>query len=345
MTVSALTRIRNRLRMNVTVSDPAPPAPAPAGAGDVVVVTPVEVPRLADHRSGPPTASAYIGLPDQLSGVRVRRPKAMIPGSIEYPHEVLPGPPLPPTKKRLSHREWSFFPTGAMETPPRPWRFPASMDNPSCRWLQTLKRMYANPITYPASISPDGGMLLHSIVRNVRPKLVVETGTFLGMSAMWIAAALAENGDGGVLHCFDDFVPIKPGPWREVGMDGGVLELVAANMQDAGLADNVILHPGSASYELHAAREELREAGGVQLAYLDADHRPMGVTQDFWAVEPVIPTGGLVVLHDTFPGVCGDEGPRFLLDHINNVGVGAYQVLDLYLSPVNYGLGLLRRVG
>jgi hypothetical protein len=71
----------------------------------------------------------------------------------------------------------------------------------------------------------------------------------------------------------------------------------------------------------------------------------MGVCQDFWNVEPLIPTGGLVILHDTFPSVCGDEGPRFLLDHVNEISVGKYQAMDLFLSPINYGLGVMRRVG
>lgn len=303
------------------------------------------VPFPPDYRSGPSTADAYLNLPERVGGVRVRRPSGMVAGTMAYPTDPPPGPVVPTPKWSNAYREWGFFRAETLDPLPQPWAFPACLDNPSCRWLQALKRLYADPVTFPASISPEGGLLLHSIVRNTRPRVVVETGTFLGVSAMWIAAALAENGDGGVLHCFDDFVPIRPGPWRARGIDGGVLERVASNLSDAGLAQQVVLHPGSTAWELKAAQDELRAAGGVQLAYLDADHRPLGVCQDLWGIEPVIPTGGLVVLHDTFPGVCGDDGPRFLLDHINEVAAGTYQALDLFLSPINYGLGLLRRVG
>jgi predicted O-methyltransferase YrrM len=304
-----------------------------------------KVPCPDDFRSGPPTAEAYLKLPEQIDGVRIRRPSGMIAGTSSYPFDK-PSPPAPHARGRtVGHGDWGFFHSETLDRVPRPWSFPSSLDNPGCRWLQALKNLYANPVTFPASISPEGGMLLHSIVRNSRPRVVVETGTFLGVSALWIAAALAENGQGGVLHCFDDFVPIQPGPWRTQGITGGVLEQVARNISEAGLSDHVVLHPGSTRWELKAAHDELRSAGGVQLAYLDADHRPMGVCQDFWGVEQLVPTGGLIILHDTFPGVCGDDGPRFLLDHVNDIAVGTYQPLDLYLSPINYGMGLLRRVG
>lgn len=198
---------------------------------------------------------------------------------------------------------------------------------------------------FPASIAPESGLLLHSIIRNTRPKLVVETGTFLGVSALWIAAALAESGDGGVLHCFDDFIPVRPGPWRPHEMKSGVLEFVAGRLAEAGLQDHVVLHPGNCAYELRAWSESLDPGQRVEIAYLDADHRPMGVCQDFWAVEARIPTGGMVILHDTFPKMCGDDGPRYLLDHVNSIARGRFDVMDLYLAPINYGLGIMRRVG
>lgn len=303
------------------------------------------VPRPPDFYSGPPSAAAYAHLPETINGIRVARPKGVVAGSWEYPRELLIPPVLPRKKEPRDHEQWEFFRPDRLDPTPRPWAFPASLDNPQCQWLQTLKRLYAMPITFPASISPEGGMLLHAIVRNMRPRTVIETGTFLGVSAIWIAAALAENEDGAVLHCFDDFIPVRPGPWRAHEMNEGVLDFVCKHMEEAGLANNVMLHPGNSAYEIASCAQDFKNAGGVQLAYLDADHRPLGVSQDLWAVEPLLPTGGLVVLHDTFPNVCGDAGPRFVLDHVNQIATGLYQSVDLYLAPINYGLGVLRRIG
>lgn len=310
-----------------------------------IAVPPASEPLLQltpEFYSGPPSADAYQSLPASIAGVRVVRPRGTNPGSTAYPYPMA-SPPTPAGSPALGYSEWKHFRAERLDPIPKPWDFPADFDNPTCAWLQVLKRLYALPVTFPSSIAPEAGLMLHSIVRNARPKVVIETGTFLGASALWIAAALKEC--GGVLHCFDDFIPIRPGPWRLHEMREGVLEHVAASIAEAGLTDHVVLHPGNTSFEIRACRDELAAQGGVQLAYLDADHRPMGVAQDLWAVEPLLPTGALVVLHDTFPGVCGDDGPRFLLDHVNELAVGRYSAVDLFTAPINYGMGIMRRVG
>jgi predicted O-methyltransferase YrrM len=42
---------------------------------------------------------------------------------------------------------------------------------------------------------------LRTMVTTLKPKLVVETGTFLGVSTLWIAEALKHNGFGRVITC------------------------------------------------------------------------------------------------------------------------------------------------
>jgi predicted O-methyltransferase YrrM len=206
--------------------------------------------------------------------------------------------------------------------------------------------MYAMPIAFPASLAPEAGLLLHSLVRNIRPRVVIETGTFIGMSTIWIAAALAENGDRAVVHSFDDFGPIEKGPWRDAELLTGRVEFVAGLIARAGLADHVILHQGNSPFELRAAHDEIRAAGGAQLAFLDADHGVVGCWQDFWAAEPVLNTGGFVLFHDTFPECCGGHmGGRDVLDTVNTKAVGLYEKVDMLLAPMNYGLGIIRRIG
>ena len=276
--------------------------------------------------------------------VRVVKPRGNIPGTKDYPH-VPPDPFVPRGKMAASRDKLQYFPSMHSAQHPTKWEFPAYLDNSNCRWLQSLKALYANPISFPASLSPEAGLLLHGLIRNIRPRLVIETGTFAGMSTMWIAAALQENGDGGEVHTFDDMGPIEKGPWRDVEMLTGRLEFVAGNIARAGLAEHVVFHPGNSSFEIRAAQEEFRAAGGVQFAFLDADHGVIGSWHDFWATEPVLNTGGFVMLHDTFPEYCSWPGARHVLDHLNEKAVGVYEKVDMYLSPMNYGLGLIRRIG
>jgi predicted O-methyltransferase YrrM len=258
---------------------------------------------------------------------------------------VPPDPYVSPDKAPLPREELQFYPRMYVTEHPRRWAFPAYLDNPNSRWLQQLKALYAMPISFPASLSVEAGLLLHALVRNIRPRVVIETGTFVGVSALWIAAALAENGDNGELHSFDDFAPVGKGPWREVEMPEGRMEFVAAMIAGAGLSDHVVIHPGNSSFEIRAAHEEFKVAGGVQLAFLDADHGVVGAWQDMWATEPVLNTGGFVMFHDTLPEYCGYEGGRHVLDNLDRCAVGVYEKVDLYVSPMNYGLGLIRRIG
>src|SRR5438309_1429946 len=45
---------------------------------------------------------------------------------------------------------------------------------------------------------------LRSLVTTLKPKLVVETGTFMGISTLWIAEGLKRNGAGKVITCETD---------------------------------------------------------------------------------------------------------------------------------------------
>lgn len=276
--------------------------------------------------------------------MRVVTARGNIPGTINYPR-VPPPPDVPKKKVAPPRMGLGFYPNMHFVQHPTQWEFPAYLDNPNCRWLQALKAMYAMPISFPASLSPEAGLLLHSLVRNIRPRIVIETGTFVGISTMWIAAALMENGEGGEVHTFDDMGPINKGPWRAVEMLTGRLEFVAGRLAGAGLAGHVVMHPGNSSFEIRAAHQEFKAAGGVQFAFLDADHGVLGSWQDVWATEPVLNTGGFIMLHDTFPEYCGWPGARDVLDNLNAKSVGLYEKVDMYLSPMNYGLGLIRRIG
>lgn len=257
-------------------------------------------------------------------------------------------PPMVPHEKRAVHyTQFEHYPRlGDISKHPKKWVFPSYMDNPGCSWLQSLKEMYAMPIVFPASLSPEAGWMLHGLIRNLRPRVVIEVGTFLSVSTHWIASALNENGDGGVIHCFDDFGPIyKALPWRDAEMLSGRLEWVKDRLTRAGLIDAVRFHPGDSTKTIVGAQAELRAAGGVQFAFIDGDHTVGGACQDLWATEPVLNTGGYILLHDVFPDQCVCDGPRYLLDNINSIAKGLYEKVELYLSPLNYGLGLLRRIG
>jgi predicted O-methyltransferase YrrM len=284
-----------------------------------------------------------------------------------YAGARVPKPPTPANRHvlpRISHR---FFPTLTDESRhPKSWEFPAYLDA-AVPWVRVLRDLYAWPASFPASFSPQAGLMLHGLIRNIRPRTVIEVGSFLGISTIWMAAAMeaAESDPGqapvregqtrGVVHAFDDFGPMARGPWRDVELPTSRLPIVEEALRRAGLAGRVVLHPGDSAVEIVKFRDQLRapspapgptHAGGADFALIDGNHTVPGVLEDLWAIEPVLNTGGYILLHDTFPEQCGNhEGPRHVIDHIRTVAQGLYEVCELYTAPLNYGMALLRRVG
>jgi predicted O-methyltransferase YrrM len=97
-------------------------------------------------------------------------------------------------------------------------------------------------------ISAEGGQLLYALVRASRPETVVEFGTSFGISTIYLAAGVADNGTGHVY-----------------GTEMSASKVVAAqkNLEEAGLAGAATILEGD-------ARETLADLPGpIGLVLLD----------------------------------------------------------------------------
>lgn len=66
---------------------------------------------------------------------------------------------------------------------------------------------------------------LYSFVKMVKPRRILETGTHLGVSAMYMAKGLQENGGGGkivTLEIFDENIRKSEALWRDTGVHGAI---------------------------------------------------------------------------------------------------------------------------
>ena len=252
---------------------------------------------------------------------------------------------------RLPGASRDCFPGDPDFAPYNPWPIPRDLLSNSEPWARTLVRLYRERGSWPACVSPEVGMFIHALVRNLRPTIVVETGTCHAASTIWIAAALTMNDEvakpgtpRSVIHTFDDFsLPSNP------AISGLPLytereRLVRERLESAGVADRVTIHKGDSSTSVAAQCPAFDRAGGVQLAFIDGDHSPEGARRDLAAVEPSLNVGGFILLHDVWPKICGCTGPRWLADNIHAIAKGRYQVCDFYTAPLNYGLTVLRRL-
>jgi predicted O-methyltransferase YrrM len=80
-------------------------------------------------------------------------------------------------------------------------------------------------------ISAPGGNLLYTLVRAVRPDTVVEFGTSFGISTIYLAAGVTDNGTGRVLT---------------TELSQAKIAAAQANLAEAGVADAVTILPGDA---------------------------------------------------------------------------------------------------
>jgi predicted O-methyltransferase YrrM len=80
-------------------------------------------------------------------------------------------------------------------------------------------------------ISAEGGNLLYTLVRAARPETVVEFGTSFGISTIYLAAAVTDNGTGRVLS---------------TELSATKIAAAQANLAEAGVAAAVTILPGDA---------------------------------------------------------------------------------------------------
>jgi len=114
---------------------------------------------------------------------------------------------------------------------------------------------------------------LRTLVTTIKPNLVVETGTFLGVSTLWIAEALKHNGFGKIVTC---------------EFDSGVFAKAKEKIAASGLGDWIELH--------NVSSLDLKVNGTIDLLFSDSD---MALReQEVRRFLPQVSLHGLIVMHD-----------------------------------------------
>lgn len=149
-------------------------------------------------------------------------------------------------------------------------------------------------------VSPEAGRFLYAVARASRPGAIVEFGTSFGISAIYLAAAVRDRGEGKVITT--ELHPGKAQKAREY-------------IRDAGLADFVDLREGD-------ALETLKDIQGkVSLVFLDGwKYLYLPVLK---LLEPALTLGALVVADDLdlFP-----EVHKPYLEYVRNAANGYVSV-------------------
>jgi len=114
---------------------------------------------------------------------------------------------------------------------------------------------------------------LRTIVTTIKPELVVETGTFSGISTLWIAEGLKANGRGRIITC---------------EFDRQIYENARARIEASGLAEWIELRNESSL--------EMKVKGAIDLFFSDSD-LPIR-EEEIRRFLPQINPYGLILMHD-----------------------------------------------
>ena len=114
---------------------------------------------------------------------------------------------------------------------------------------------------------------LRTLVTTLKPELVVETGSFLGVSTLWMAEGMRSNGFGKIISC--EFDPV-------------VFEKAKEKIAASGLAEFIELRNESSL--------EMKVEGRIDILFSDSD---MPIREaEVKRYLPQIRSTGLILMHD-----------------------------------------------
>ena len=174
------------------------------------------------------------------------------------------------------------------------------------------------------NIGADQGRFLSMLVAVTGARLVVEVGTFTGMSALWMARGLPERGR---LLCFDltdEYLPTAREAWDA-----------------AGVSDRIEVMFGPAADGLAALADDVE----VDLAFIDADKTGYGGYLD--QLLPKLSVRGLIVVDNVLWSgtVVGDEDrdESTVALRAFNDDVASRDDVDAVMLPIGDGVTMIRR--
>ena len=204
-----------------------------------------------------------------------------------------------------------------------------------------LDELSASEYAHPISIYPEVGEIIYSLARNIKPKTVIEIGSFIGYSTICLAQAIEDNQeDNGMVYAIDNFLPHINNPNLPIDIENP-LELAEANVKKAGLEHRIEFIKGFSS---EVAQDLLSSIDTIDLLMIDGDHTYKGALEDYNNYHSNVRKGGIIIFHDIFPRRCGWWGPRIILDTLKrSVFKPNYEIFE-FDTPEGYGLAVCKKL-
>lgn len=141
-------------------------------------------------------------------------------------------------------------------------------------------------------VNPGDRRAIYTLIAALRPEKVLEIGTHIGASTLYIACALRHAGKGRVTTVDILDVNDEAAPWRQSGMPASP----ARNARNLECAD-VISFMKSLSCDFMKNTKEKYD-----FIFLDGDHGAGTVYKEMALALEILVPNGLILLHDYYPG-------------------------------------------
>jgi predicted O-methyltransferase YrrM len=168
-------------------------------------------------------------------------------------------------------------------------------------------------LQYTFAVSPACRKAIYHLIMNLKPQSVLEIGTHVGGSSLYIAAALNRLGKGRKLTTVDiiDVNHQEYGPWRKIGLKKPPIEFA----RELGFGDIIEFYTSRSDSFLRDSKQSF------DLIFLDGDHSASTVYDELSKSLRLINRNGTVLLHDYYP----DGKPLF---QDSGLLIGPYRALS-----------------
>lgn len=167
------------------------------------------------------------------------------------------------------------------------------------KYLEELEAKY-QAVYRPGWVNLDDALFLYWIVRQLKPKVIVQTGVCNGLSSAFMMLALVKNGPEGKLHVVDMPPVFEPNNenWK---IKGKVYGVTIPEGKDSGwlvpdaYRDRFELLSGDAKELLPAL---LKKLGACDMFYHDSDHTYDHMMFEFEEAKKYLTQHGVIVSDD-----------------------------------------------
>lgn len=142
-------------------------------------------------------------------------------------------------------------------------------------------------------INPGDRRALYTLIRGLKPKSVLEVGTHIGASTLYIARALKANNNDARITTVDilDVNDPQSGPWKKNG-----LPMPPQDMATHIDCSDLIKFVAQPSLDYMRSSSEK-----FDFIFLDGDHSPRTVYNEVAAALDNLAPNGVILLHDYYP--------------------------------------------